>query len=289
MNAKHYYWCRGCRKQYNSYLQALCCCDPIDAYRCGECKRAYRDEKSANDCRVPAGSIAARGAKGQTRMTTKPEWPKGESSLERSYNIIAEWVNATTPMQIEHEQFSVLQKLIYAALEAKESAVRAAAFESAASLMDELGATYDTVDDQEPVAGMMADVVSCHMAGDAIRALASTPAGEGNIPAITDGQAHDWFMQQDRDFRLQLNVRVNREWEKSDCERVRSEIQLEVIKDAMRTAGFASNSLANAHTALRWALPVLEHCVSMVDSAYMGQIIAARDAVAKALGERGGE
>jgi hypothetical protein len=45
------------------------------------------------------------------------EAAKGESVLDRSYNIIAEWAQQVGPLSVSREQFTALQKLIYASLE----------------------------------------------------------------------------------------------------------------------------------------------------------------------------
>jgi hypothetical protein len=42
--------------------------------------------------------------------------------------------------------------------------------EACAQLMDDLGATYESVDGQERVGNVIGDVISIHAAGDAIRA-----------------------------------------------------------------------------------------------------------------------
>jgi hypothetical protein len=68
-------------------------------------------------------------------MADKPAWLKGNSDVEWSYNVIAEWLSsgiAPTPTRPGDDVLGELQKLIYAALTTARQAAAQDAYEQAA-------------------------------------------------------------------------------------------------------------------------------------------------------------
>jgi hypothetical protein len=125
-------------------------------------------------------------------VADKPSWLKGNSDVEWSYNVIAEWLSsdimpaATKP---DRDGLAVLQALIYDVLTTARQAAAQDAYERAARKCEDL-VTFTEAHEEyylDENGDRCAWCIVLETAAAAIRALAAAAAGkEGDGEATTD-------------------------------------------------------------------------------------------------------